>query len=299
LWEAILGFGTLNDGNIALTTAARLLTAYLGIIYIFCSLFAFVTCPMTGCSSLEVLGCVAASRKFSHRNELQSHISEFRGLSKSRMAIRSKHRNVVFAATLRALIRRLVRSTVTPGISAGSLKRPELQRLLVAVRSGQIAQVYVTKLDRLSRNLGDLLSLVKLFEKHDVALVSASESIDTTTAAGSMLLQLLGVFAQFERGRTSERIRDVLGDRRTQRKVYSRNIPFGYRREDDRLIENPGQQAALAEARRMHADGASLRQIASRLTELNVTTNCGGSKWHAQTVKQVLSSRITVETAAA
>jgi DNA invertase Pin-like site-specific DNA recombinase len=107
------------------------------------------------------------------------------------------------------------------------------------------------------------------------------------------------VFAQFERGRTSERIRDVLGDRRTQRKVYSRNIPFGYRREDDRLIENPGQQAALAEARRMHADGASLRQIASRLTELNVTTNCGGSKWHAQTVKQVLSSRITVETAAA
>jgi len=184
------------------------------------------------------------------------------------------------------------------GISAGSLKRPDLQRLLTAVRDGSISAVLVTKLDRLSRNLGDLLTLVKLFEKHDVTLVSASESIDTSTAAGQMMLQLLGVFAQFERGRASERIKDVLGDRRAQRKSYSRNTPFGYRRDGDRLVENPEQQAALAEARTMHEKGASLRQIAARMTELEVRTNNGGVAWYPRTVQQVLGSLIAQEAAA-
>lgn len=181
---------------------------------------------------------------------------------------------------------------IDAGISAGTMKRPELQRLLEAVSRGEIEAIYVTKLDRLSRNLSDLLEMVRLFDRHCVSLVSASESIDSSGAAGRMMLQLLGVFAEFERGRTSERIREVLGERRRVRKAYSRCTPFGYTRFGDKLVENEQQQSALADARRMKADGASLRQIAKRLTELGVCTNNGGKQWYAETVRQILFSRI-------
>ena len=45
-------------------------------------------------------------------------------------------------------------------------------------------------------------------ESNKCNFVSATENFDTTTAAGRMVLQLLGVFAEFERGRTSERVQD-------------------------------------------------------------------------------------------
>lgn len=184
---------------------------------------------------------------------------------------------------------------VDAGISAGSMRRPELKRLLDSVRSGRIEALYVTKLDRLSRNLGDLLEIVRLFEKHAVALISASESIDSDGAAGKMMLQLLGVFAEFERSRTSERIRDVLGERRRQRKAYSRCVPFGYRRIRDELVINVKQQKALVEARKMRGNGASLREIALRLTNLGVRTNNGGKQWYAETIRQILNSRMGTE----
>lgn len=177
------------------------------------------------------------------------------------------------------------------GYSAGTLRRPALQRLIVDVKAGLIGTIMVSKLDRLSRSLIDLLDLVRLCEKHDVALVSASESIDTSTPAGRMMLQLLGVFAEFERGRISERIADVLADKRQRGQVYSRNVPFGYRRLGSELVADDKQQAELAIMKRMHGEGASLRQIAAYLNGKGVRTNNGGKKFYAQTVKQILSSR--------
>jgi site-specific DNA recombinase len=163
------------------------------------------------------------------------------------------------------------------------------------VKAGRIEAVLVTKLDRLSRNLADLLEMVRLFDRHGVALISTSETIDTGGAAGRMMLQLLGVFAEFERGRTSERIRDVLSDRRLQRKVYSRAVPFGFKRSGDDLVKDARQQAALDEARSMHSGGASYRQIAARMSQLGVTTNSGGRRWYPETIRQILGSRMSRE----
>jgi site-specific DNA recombinase len=182
------------------------------------------------------------------------------------------------------------------GYSAGSLKRPALQRMIGAIEQGSVEAVLVTKLDRLSRNLADLLALVRLFEKQQVALVSATEAIDTGTLAGRMLLQLLGVFAEFERGRIGERTRDVLADRRRQAKVYSRNTPFGFRREETALLPDALQQRALQEGRQMLADGASMRMIAAHFTALGVQPNNGGSRWWAESVRQVLGSRMARDT---
>jgi excisionase family DNA binding protein len=71
------------------------------------------------------------------------------------------------------------------GVSAKSLTRPGLERLLALVGAGEVDVVIVYKLDRLTRSVVDLGKLMKLFERRHVALVSLQESLGATTAADS------------------------------------------------------------------------------------------------------------------
>jgi site-specific DNA recombinase len=186
--------------------------------------------------------------------------------------------------------RNLDRVFVDGGYSAGTLKRPAVQELLGCIERGEIEAVYISKLDRLVRDLSDLLAIVKLCEKHDVALISASEHIDTGSPAGRMMLSMLGAFAEFERARISERIKDVAFDKRQQKRVYSGNAPFGYKREGNDLVEHAHEQQALANMRVMHNDGASYRQIATWLTQTGFKPK--GRAWYASSVKAVLESQM-------
>lgn len=81
--------------------------------------------------------------------------------------------------------------------------RPELARLLEQLRPGDLVVVY--KLDRLARSLADLLHILARIEAAGGAFRSLTETIDTSTPAGRMLMQLLGAFAEFERGMIRER----------------------------------------------------------------------------------------------
>lgn len=176
------------------------------------------------------------------------------------------------------------------GVSAKNLRRPAITELLTAIRAGEVSALYVTKLDRLTRRLSDLLAIVQLCEKHDVALISASESIDTGSPAGKMMLQMLGVIAEFERGRIAERIADTAFDLRSKGRVYCKNAAFGYRRHGSALVANPREQKALRVIRRMHGEGASLRQIAAELTVRGVQPK--GKAWYASSVRAILTSRM-------
>ena len=86
--------------------------------------------------------------------------------------------------------------------SGGRWDRPELQRMLDQLRRGDV--VVVWKLDRLSRSLKDLLNIMEKIDETEAGFRSLTEAIDTTTPAGRMMMQMVGVFAEFER----EMIRD-------------------------------------------------------------------------------------------
>jgi DNA invertase Pin-like site-specific DNA recombinase len=81
--------------------------------------------------------------------------------------------------------------------------RPELQRLMDQLRPGDV--VVVWKLDRLSRSLKDLLILMERIDKAGAGFRSLTESIDTTTPAGRMMMQMVGSFAEYEREMIRER----------------------------------------------------------------------------------------------
>jgi site-specific DNA recombinase len=138
--------------------------------------------------------------------------------------------------------------------------------------------------------------LLALFAKHDAALVSVSEHLDTQTASGRMVVSMLGVVAQWEREAIGERTAFALAHKRRTGKAYG-PTPFGYRREGDAIEPIAAEQHALAEALRMDGDGASFREIGRMLTARGVSPKRGVA-WHASSVRAVLRSKIATETAA-
>jgi DNA invertase Pin-like site-specific DNA recombinase len=81
--------------------------------------------------------------------------------------------------------------------------RPELARLLDELQPGDVLVVY--KLDRLARSLSDLLLILERIGKAGAAFRSLTETLDTTSASGRMVMQVLGAFAEFERSLIVER----------------------------------------------------------------------------------------------
>lgn len=190
------------------------------------------------------------------------------------------------------------RIIVDDGQSAKTLNRPGLQSVLNAVKSGEVGTLVVLKLDRLTRSVGDLANLLGLFEKHGCALVAVQESLDTSTASGRLMLNLLASVSQWEREAIGERTAAAFEYKRQAREIYCKAAPFGFRREAGRLVEVPEQIEALHAMKRMAAEGASLRKIAAWLTSHGIKPS-GGGAWYAQSVKVVLTSRMTSEISAA
>lgn len=178
------------------------------------------------------------------------------------------------------------------GESAKTLKRPGVQRVLERVRAGEVARVVVLKLDRLTRSVKDLTGILEAFNKHSAALVSVSEHLDTQSAGGRLVVNMLGVVAQWEREAIAERTSLALSHKRANRQVYGRT-PFGYRREGKNLVPHAPQLRALAEARLMNDRGHSLREIAERLTAMNVLPQ-GGGQWYPASVRAILNSKMTL-----
>lgn len=189
---------------------------------------------------------------------------------------------------------------IDDGYSAKDLNRPGIARLLDDVRTGAVGTVVVLKLDRMTRSVRDLATLLDLFAKADAALVSVTESLDTKTAAGRMVTNMLGVVAQWERETIGERTAFAHAHQRKSGKVYSGRTPFGYRAtKDDRLVPDPKTQPVLAMIRTMHAngEGASLRMIAKALTERRIAAP-HGKQWYASSVKAIIDSRMYQDRAA-
>jgi len=125
------------------------------------------------------------------------------------------------------------------GFSGGNVNRPALKELMRDIESGAVDIVVVYKIDRLSRSLTDFTDLSKLFERHDVAFVSVTQQIDTSNAAGRMMLNILMSFAQFEREMTSDRIRDKIYATRKKGLWSGGMTPFGYKMAERRLVPDP------------------------------------------------------------
>ena len=131
------------------------------------------------------------------------------------------------------------------GFSGKNTDRPALQRLLSSI-CPDVSAVVVWKLDRLSRSLRDTLSMIEdIFTPAGVRLVSVTESIDTSTPAGRMMLNLLASFAQLEREQDSDRV--VMAHKHLARdcKYLGGHVPLGYMIDENKYYQLHPQLAPV------------------------------------------------------
>jgi DNA invertase Pin-like site-specific DNA recombinase len=143
-----------------------------------------------------------------------------------------------------------VSKTFSDVMSGARDDRPGLAALLDYVRKGDT--VVVWKLDRLGRNTLHILETVKALTERGVTLVSTTDGIDSSTAAGRMMIGVLGSLAEYERELIKERTA-------LKREAARKNgTKFGRHRKVD-------DAEHIATAKRMQADGHTAKDIAKYL----------------------------------
>jgi DNA invertase Pin-like site-specific DNA recombinase len=171
------------------------------------------------------------------------------------------------------------------GISGGRAdNRPALQAALtLACAHGAAFVTY--SLSRVARSVADTINISGRLEKCGADLVSLSENLDTTSASGRMLFNILAVLAQFERDLASERSSAVLRWKRAQGQKTGGHVPFGHDLADDgvNLRKNADEQRIVARIIRMRKRGASYHGIAAKLNADGVATKTG-AKWHGKVI---------------
>jgi DNA invertase Pin-like site-specific DNA recombinase len=133
--------------------------------------------------------------------------------------------------------------------SGGRWDRPELHRLLDQLRADDV--VVVWKLDRLSRSLKDLLLTLERVEKVGADFRSLTESIDTSTPAGRMMMQMVGSFAEFERAMLRERTRNGMNEARKAGRVGGRRPKLTQQQQKEVVSLVISGQKSSAEAARL------------------------------------------------
>lgn len=158
------------------------------------------------------------------------------------------------------------------GISAKNTDRRALQELITDVQAGHVRSVLVTKLDRISRSLVDLLDLMRLFEVHGVKFASLRDNIDTSGPVGRFILHILGAIAELERGITAERVAEDMKLRARRGKWNGGLAPYGRLMEDGQLKVVPEEATTLHHVRKLLLELRSWRGVTIALNRAGLRT---------------------------
>jgi DNA invertase Pin-like site-specific DNA recombinase len=162
------------------------------------------------------------------------------------------------------------------GKSAATIdKRDKLVEALDLLDKHKADVLMAVRMDRLSRNVGDVDALMRRSRKKGWGIILSGEKIDTTPD-GEFRTYLDAALAQRERGMIGLRTREGMAQRKAEGQHMGRSVAADFL---------PTYRRVLA----MHADGESLNAIARTLNSEDVPTAKGG-KWYPSTVRAIVTS---------
>jgi len=174
-----------------------------------------------------------------------------------------------------------------PGQSGKSLDRPGLQKALDMIKEGKAEGILVTKLDRLTRSVSDMDFLIREYfgdkSPYESTLFSVSDQVDTRTASGRLVLNVLMSVAQWERETIGERTKAALDHLKAQGKKLG--APF--------LGETEEERSTIRFIYQMRDKGYTLQSIADTLNTEGWKTKKGGN-WHSSTVFYALKQKASL-----
>ena len=175
------------------------------------------------------------------------------------------------------------------GVSGGSdlADRPALVAALGELRAAGAGVLAVAKRDRLARDVAVAATIDRAVEACGARVVAADGAGNGDGPADALLRTILDAAAQYERALIRARTAAALRAKRDRGEAYN-HAPLGYDRVGDRLVECAAELRAVAEVRRLAAEGASLRAICAALTRAGYTTKRGGA-WRPSTVQRILA----------
>lgn len=180
---------------------------------------------------------------------------------------------------------------IDDGYSAKNLDRPQLNKLLNEIKKGNISKILVTKLDRLSRRLLDLLKLIESFQNQNVSFISTSESFDTNTPSGRLTLQVLGAVAEFERERIRERVFENMLHAANHGKWLSQS-PYGYDLKEKELVVNEPESNVVKKVYDLYFQkGFGYYSIAKQLNEEGIPSK-QKKEWSIRSIKLMLTNPV-------
>ena len=177
------------------------------------------------------------------------------------------------------------------GYSAKNTDRPDFQKMMSRIRTGEFSHVLVWKIDRVSRNLLDFASMYAELQSLGVVFISKNEQFDTSTAIGEAMLKIILVFAELERNMTSERVSAVMLSRAANGQWNGGRIPYGYRHpkgSTDFFIDDV-EGAVVKRIFQVYEERQSSLYIANLLNGEGVLTR-GGNKWSPIAVHKILTN---------
>jgi site-specific DNA recombinase len=178
--------------------------------------------------------------------------------------------------------------------SGATTERDGLQRALAAARAGLIDVLLVYRVDRFSRNLRDMVMLLDELDQAGVVFRSATEPFDTSTPMGRMLVQMLGMFAQFERDTIIDRVIAGMERKHAKGKWKGGKRPFGYQvdKTTHTLVVDEHEAVIVRLIFDLYTkDRLGSRAIAKVLNDRGHRTSSGG-KWSGYQVIRALNNRV-------
>lgn len=182
------------------------------------------------------------------------------------------------------------------GVSGKDLERDGMKRVLELAANGALDAVVVTKADRVSRNVRDLLNLSAALEAYGVGLVTCDEQFDATTPIGKALSAMRAVFAQLESDMARARTREGMAAAKAKGVRLGRP-PVGWRIMDGRW-EQTERHPIVVRAHELRVTGMTLAAIADLLNTERVPTGSGRGRWAIPAVRRLLASPLCAPTVA-
>lgn len=191
------------------------------------------------------------------------------------------------------------------GFTGANMERPALQRLMNDIEAGLVDLILVYKVDRLSRSLLDFTRIIEVFEQRGVSFVSITQSFNTSTAMGKLVLNILLSFAEFERAIIAERVRDKIAASKRKGKFMGGTPVLGYDvdPENHKLVINQGEARTVRNIFKRFAEVASGLTIARELNAKKITTKSWttrdgkfrtGKPWDGPAIYRIIANPVYI-----
>ncbi|MCZ6558117.1 MAG: recombinase family protein [SAR324 cluster bacterium] len=183
---------------------------------------------------------------------------------------------------------KIYREVISSGDSQG---QPTLDQIIADSGSGKFELLVVARLDRLTRNIRKLNTLIStVCMQNGVGLISIEEGLNTHSDSGELVLKIIDIVTKWDNKRISDRTREIIARKRARGERVG-HAPFGYTYQNKKLVEVKKELETTNLIRKQREVGMSYHRIARFLNDQSIGSKRGGI-WYAETVKTVFQNSL-------